>query len=183
MRKRLAKKRKKKMDEIVPPEPPTLDPDFKDKDKKNRVQLSIIRPPDGQVLEIHIRAPVVANIVRSMAESNYPAEKYDAIYKPILLTKPDPTWKGRVATRAAISRCTRNIEGGVDFSFESKPRSILLANPDMLEAGYILTYKVTTPVPPDQIRRWGKEFMDGCADIIANARAFRMNWVMDETVK
>lgn len=162
---------------------PKLEPEFADKDKERRVKLSIIRPPDGQVLEIHIRAPMVANIIRSMAMSNYPVDKYDPIYKGILLTPPGKEWHNRCVTRAAIARCTNNIEGGVDFSFDLKPRSILLANPDILEEGYVLTYKVQTPVPPDSIRRWGKEFMDGCGDIIANARAFRMTWVSNEIVK
>lgn len=154
--------------------------DLKNKvDVKNNVQLSVRRPKDQQTLLIYIKAPVVASVVRNMTMSNYDPTKYDPIYKPILM--PHPQDPKRVVTRAAIAKATTNIVGGVDFSFAEPPRSILLANPDKLEEGYELVYKVEAPVPPDQIRRWGKQFMDGCADIITNARPFKMSWVMERT--
>jgi hypothetical protein len=181
MPKKKSVRKKKNMSEEVPTLEPIPAVLTKEKDKTNQVTLSIIRPAQGQVLEVHVRAPVVARIVRSMAMSNYPVDKFEPIYKDILAIHPmDKTGKTAI-TRAAISRATKNFEGGTDFGFDRAPRAILLANPDKLEEGYILTYKVETPVPPDQLRKWGKQFIDGCEDIVSSARPFRMQWVMDET--
>ncbi len=147
-------------------------------DQMNDVHCAIQRPPnDPSTLLIYIRSPTVARIVRSMTPSNYPKDKFAAIYQPIL--KELEQNKAHAVTRAAIAKATKNFVPGVDFSFAENPRSILLANPDALEAGYTLTYKVETPVAMEQIKKWVKLFMTGCDELIVNARPFKMSWIMD----
>ena len=145
-------------------------------DEANDITLTITRPPDGQSLNVYIRAPMVARIVRGMADSNYEMAKYSPIYKDIL--QPHPQAKDRAVTKKAITLATKSFVGGTDFSFSESPRAILLANADALEAGYTLTYKVDAPVPMDMLKKWGNQFRDGCREIIANARPFKMTWVM-----
>lgn len=148
-------------------------------DETNDITLEITRPPDGSCLQIYIRAPMVARIVNGMADSNYARDKYAAIYKDILKEHPTaPKEKGMVVTKKAITQATKSFVGGTDFSFSEPPRAILLANAEALAAGYTLTYKVDQPVPMDMLKKWGKQFSDGCKEIIANARPFKMSWVM-----
>ena len=146
-------------------------------DETNDITLNITRPPDGAVLNLYIRAPMVARIIRGMADSNYEKAKYAPIYKEVL--KEHPEAKDRVITKKAITQATKNFVGGTDFSFSEPPRAILLANAEALEMGYTLTYKVEAPVPMDMLKKWGKQFMDGCKEIIANAKPFKMSWVMN----
>lgn len=154
-------------------------------DRRNQVTMTITRPGDAQSLEIYIKAPVLAEIIRKMSPGSYTAADYDKVYKPILLPYP---WKemGKpkpasdiVITRPAVQKITPNFKGGTDFEWDY-PRACLLYNPDALTEGFKLTYKVDKPIAPDTLRKWGKMFMDGCNDIIANARPFKMSWVMDE---
>jgi hypothetical protein len=147
-------------------------------DLKNQVQLSITRPGDGQSLSIFIKAPVLAEIIRKMDAGNYPFESFQEIYHPVLVRHPKA--KDRIISRPAITRITKNFASGTDFSFSEPPRACLLHNPDLLAEGYTLTYKVSEPIPPDLLRKWGKQFMEGCQDIISNARPFKMNWVMNQ---
>lgn len=163
------------MSEITTPEAEVL----KEKvDLKNDVRLEISSPGDAQTLIITIRAPILAEVIRKMAPGNYLKENYAEVYKPILVPlEADPK---RVVTRPAICKATKNFEPATDFQWEALPRPVLLCNPDMLAAGFSITTKVDKPVPPDVIRKWGKAFMDGCGDIIQNARPFRMAWVMQE---
>lgn len=151
-------------------------------DLPNDVQMTITRPPGANVLNIYIRAPMVAKIVRQMANSNYEKAKYSPIYKGILQDYPEEAAvaKGRVVTKKAITQATKNFVGGTDFSFAEAPRAILLANADILEQGYTLEYAVETPVPMDVIKKWGKQFMDGCKEIIAAAKPYKMSWVMNK---
>ena len=146
-------------------------------DVPNSVTLSITRPADGQSLEIYIKAPVLAEIIAKMDTGNYPFDSFSEIYHTVLVKHPQA--KGRILSRPAISRITKNFAGGTDFSFAEPPRACLLHNPELLRAGYKLVYKVDQPVPPDQLRKWGKQFMEGCNDIISNARPFKMSWVMN----
>lgn len=147
-------------------------------DLKTQVTLEISRPPEGQSLRIYIKAPLVASVVRNMTPGNYQKESYAAIYKPIL--KELAANPKMVITRPAIAKATRNFVGDVSFDFATQPRAILLCNPEALEEGYTLDFKVETPVAQDQLRKWGKMFMEGCADIITNTRPFRMAWVMNK---
>jgi hypothetical protein len=151
-------------------------------DSTQAVRLTIKRPPDGQSLQMTIKSEVLADIVEKMTIGNAPKEHYDKIYASIFMTHPDPeaVKNGRIATRPAIVKITKNFIGDPGFAWDT-PRSILIANPVKLREGFTLNFKVEQPVPPDTIRKWGKQFMDGCNDIISNARAFTMNWVMSET--
>ena len=152
-------------------------------DTNTDVELNISRPMnDSQTLLIYIRAPMVANIIRAMTTSNYEKAKYAPIYAPIL--KEIPESKGvYVQTKAAVPKASKNFVSGTDFSFTENPRAILLANPEALEQGYTLTYKVEQPVPMDTLKRWGKLFLDGCEEIITNAKPFKMSWVMTKEDK
>jgi hypothetical protein len=171
----MKRKRKKQMSEV--PTPP-ISPDIAKGNVENQVTLEISRPPDGQTLKIFIKAPLVAKVVRNMTAGNYEKAKYAPIYAPIL--KEIEGNKAIVVTRPAIARTTTNIQGGTDFSFNEVPRSILLANPEALEAGYELIYKVDQPIAYDVLKRWGKQFMEGCNELIVNAKPFRMSWVMNK---
>ena len=176
------KKRAKRMSEKEIKEDPGQPPEVvKAKmDLKNEITFQITRPIDSQELHIYVKAPVLAEIVRKMDNGNYPSADYAPIYKGILNNIPDAT-PGRVFTKPAIGKITRNFVSGTDFSFTEPPRSILLANPDKLAEGFTLVYKMDQgPIPPEMLRKWGKQFCEGCTDIVANARAFRMTWVMHE---
>jgi hypothetical protein len=173
--------RKKKARPMSEPAPITPEVIKEKVDLKNDVRLEISGPGDGQTLHLFIKAPILAEVIRKMATGNYPLQHYADVYKPILLLREDA--KDRVVTRPAIARATKNFVGGTDFDWNEAPRTPLLANPDMLAEGFTLIVKQDKPVPPDILRRWGKQFMDGCADIIQNARAFKMSWVMQETPK
>ena len=150
-------------------------------DKVNDIKVSITRAAGGSALDIYIRAPEVAKVIRKMADSNYEAAKYADIYKPIL--KLHPQAKERAITKKAVTVATKKFGGGTDFSFTEPPRAILLANADALEEGYTLTYTLDAPVPMDQLKKWGKDFADGCKEIIASARPFKMTWVVDKDAK
>jgi hypothetical protein len=151
-------------------------------DMKNEGVLEI-RGEQGSTgkLEVFFRHPVLADIVEKMGMGNYPAADFDKIYKPILMAYPDPKATGRVVSRPSVYNATKNIEGGTDFSFSSPPRGVLIANPAALRAGFSLVVELTAPVPHDTLRKWGKQLMDGCADIIAASRPFKMSWVMTES--
>jgi hypothetical protein len=177
------KRRTKKMDAENAENVETPTEVVKEKvDIPNDVKMTITRPPGANVLQIYIRAPMVAKIVRQMANSNYEKAKYAPIYKGILQDYPEEVAvaKGRVVTKKAITQATKNFVGGTDFNFNEAPRAILLANADILEQGYTLEYTVETPVPMEQIKRWGKQFMDGCKEIIAGAKPYKMSWVMNK---
>jgi hypothetical protein len=174
------RKRKKKMENESKPEVP---PEALEVAKERviddtQLKLEISRGADAQSLSIFVQAPLLASVIRNMTPSNYAKDEYDKIYAPIL--KELAANKTRVITRAAIAKATRNFVAGTDFSWTEPPRAILLANPDALEEGYTLQYKVDTPVAQDQLRKWAKQFMDGCMDIISNARPFKMSWVMNK---
>jgi hypothetical protein len=146
-------------------------------DKPNQVTLRISRGKSGQSLDIFIKAPVLAEVVRAMASGNYGKADYAEIYKSILVDLPEN--KARVITKPGIAKITKNFISGADFAWDA-PRAILIANPEKLAEGFTLTYKMDQPVAPDQLRKWGKMFNDGCKDIISNARPFTMSWVLDE---
>lgn len=176
------KRKRRKMSETPAPAGPEV---VKEKvDLKNDLRLEIMRAEDGNTLSIYIRAPVLADIIRKMAPGNYRTDEYAAIYKPVLATLVDPATgkevSGRCITRPAITKATKLFVSGTDFLWEEPPRAILVANPDKLAEGFTLTYKMEKPVSPDVMRRWGKNFIDGCADIISNSRPFKMSWVAEE---
>lgn len=158
---------------------PVTDVALSKKDMKNSSVLEI-RGEQGSTgkLVIFFRNPVLADVVEKMSMGNYLAADFDKIYKPCLMAHPNPEAKGRVATRPAIYQATKNFEAAADFSFSSPPRGILIANPKALRDGYELVIELQQPVPYDTLRKWGKQLMDGCADIIAASRPFKMSWVM-----
>jgi hypothetical protein len=159
-------------------------------DKKNEIILEITREVDASKLMIYIKAPILANVLRKFTPGNALEGDISPIYREIL----QPIYKdaligaasGRVTphrfvTRPSIAKITKNFMPKPDFDWGDKPSTILLANPDALEAGFTLIYKVEDkPVPPEHIRQWGESFFRGCNDIIANARPFKMAWVMTE---
>lgn len=153
------------------------------KDHKNAGVLEI-RGEQGSTgkLEIFFRHPVLADVIEKMAVGNYPIADFDKVYKPCLMDHPDPKAKGRAATRPPIYAATKNFEAAADFNFTSPPRGILIANPEALRRGYSLVIELQTPVPHDTLRKWGKQLMDGCSDIISASRPFKMAWVMTESV-
>lgn len=150
------------------------------------VNLTISRGEDSS-LHIFIQSKLVADIVRKMAPGNYERENVAEIYHPILApilkadNTPDTTEaaKKRFRTRPAISKASTLFAQTTEFSFTDKPSTILLSNPDALEEGYTLIYKVEAPVPMDTLKRWGKNLMDGCTEIITNAKPFKMSWLME----
>lgn len=148
-------------------------------DKTNDIQLRIERSEDGQNLTIFIQAPALAAVVSKMTPGYYRREAYSPIYADILGVVADSDGKS-VVTRPAVSKITRLFVTGTDFQWSESPRAILLANPEKLAAGFTLSYKLEAPVPPDLVKRWGKSFMDGCREIMVNAKPFRMSWVMSE---
>jgi hypothetical protein len=152
------------------------------KDMKNSGILEI-RGEQGSTgkLEIFFRHPVLADVVSKMAMGNYPMADFDKVYKPCLLEFPDPKAKGRAVSRPAIYAATKNFEAAADFTFSAPPRGILIANPDALRNGFSLTIELQQPVPHDTLRKWGKQLMDGCSDIIAASRPFKMSWYMTES--
>ena len=153
--------------------------------KKENQGILEIRGDHGSAgkLEIYFRHLVLADIVEKMAMSNYPRDNFDPVYKPILMDHPDPKAKAanRVVTRALIYAATKNFEAAEDFSFSSTPRGILIANPEALRAGYSLMVELKAPVPYDTLRKWGKQLIEGCSDIITASRPFRINWTMTES--
>lgn len=132
-------------------------------------------------LVVFFRHPVLADIIEKMAMGNYPTADFAPAYLPCLMAHPDPKAKDRSVSRPAIYLATKNFEAAADFSFSSAPRGVLVANPEKLRQGYSLVVELKTPVPHDTLRKWGKQLMDGCADIIAASRPFKMSWVMTET--
>lgn len=153
------------------------------KDIKNNGVLEI-RGEQGSTgkLEIYFRHPVLADIIEKMAIGNYPTANFAAVYKPILMDHPNPQAKGRSVSRPAIYAATKNFEAAEDFSFSSAPRGVLISNPTALREGFSLVIELKAPVPHDTLRKWGKQLMDGCADIIAASRPFKMAWTMQESV-
>lgn len=151
-------------------------------DQKNSGILEI-RAENGSAgrLEVYFRHPVLAEVIEKMALGNYPTDQFDKIYKPVLMDHPDPKAKGRSASRPAIYNATKNFVASADFDFTQPPRGILIANPKALRDGFSLFVELKTPVPHDTLRKWGKQLMDGCADIIAASRPFKMQWVMTES--
>ncbi len=152
---------------------------------KNECVLEI-RAENGSAgrLEIYFRHPVLAEVISKMAVGNYPADQFDKLYEPCLLPHPDKKAadKGRVVSRPAIYNSTKNFVAATDFDFTQPPRGVLIANHLALKAGFSLFIELKTPVPHDTLRKWGKQLMDGCADIIAASRPFQMQWVMTESV-
>ncbi len=149
--------------------------------KKGNGGVFEVRAPQGQgggSLEIYIRHPVLAEIIKNMTPGNYKKDGYDKVYAPCFLTLPAAT--DRCITRPAIYGSTKNFVKGTDWSWDA-PRAILISNPEKLIQGFSLTIELKAPVPQDQLRRFGKMFMDGCSDIISAARPFKMTWNMVET--
>ncbi len=91
--------------------------------------------------------------------------------------------KANFLTRPAISKITKNIAPSATVDFAQTPPSILLCNPDALEAGFSITMKQEKPPAPELLRKWGKQLTDGIVDIVANSRPFRMTWTLTETPK
>lgn len=152
-------------------------------DIKNEGVLEI-RAENGSAgrLEVYFRHPVLAEVVSKMGMGNYPTEQFDKVYGPCLMPHPDPKAKGRSVSRPAIYNSTKNFVASADFDFSQPPRGVLIANPEALRTGFSLFIELKTPVPTDTLRKWGKQLMDGCADIIAASRPFTMQWVMTESV-
>jgi hypothetical protein len=179
-KKQLKVKRKgKKMSEL---EVKNEDVALSKRDLKNAGVLEI-RGEQGSTgkLEIFFRHPVLAEVISKMSMGNYPMADFDKVYAPCLLEYPDPRAKGRAVSRPAIYAATKNIEGATDFDFTKPPRGVLVSNPEALRQGFSLIINIKQPVPNDTLRKWGKQLMDGCADIIAASKPFRMQWVMTET--
>lgn len=152
------------------------------RDLKNGGVLEI-RGEQGSVgkLELYIRQPALADVIEKMAIGNYPAADFATVYKPCLMDHPNPAAKGRCVSRPAIYAATKNFEAATDFDFNRPPRGVLVANPRALRDGFSLFIEIKQPVPSDTLRKWGKQFNDGCADIIAASKPFRMSWVMMES--
>lgn len=147
------------------------------RDLKNQGVVEI-RGEQGSTgkLEIFIRQPLLADVIDKISMGNYPAGDFDKVYKPCLMEHPDPKAKGRAVSRPAIYAATKNFEAAADWSWET-PRGVLVANPEALRNGFSLIIELTTPVPHDTLRKWGKKFDDGCKDIVAASRPFKMAWV------
>lgn len=158
----------------LPPPAPVVDK----VDIKNDLQLEIEGAGDGLSLKIYVRAPQLAEVVRKMAPSNWERSAFAPVFKPILLELPQN--KERVITRGAISKATKNFVGAATLDFNEPPPAILLANPDALAEGYTLIHKLEKPCPPDVIKKWGKQFMEGCGDIMTAARPFKFAWAMQQ---
>lgn len=175
-------KRRKKMSEDaavpIPGGPPLPEILVEKQDVKNDLTFDVESTGDGASLVISVRAPLLAEVIAKMAPSNYEKAAYADVFKPILAELPQNP--ARVVTRAAICKATKNFRAGTDFDWNQPPPAIMLANPDALRKGYKLTVKIEAPVPPDTIKRFGKLFMEGCGDILTNARPFKMQWVMRE---
>lgn len=156
-------------------------------DSKYRIHLLIERDEDTSRLKIFIKAPLVADIVRKMTPGNYSREGVSAIYKDILKTitkedgTPDPKAADRFETRPAIGLATKKFVRSTEFNWAEGPSTLLISNPDKLTEGFTISVKVDEPVAHDTLKSWGKSFMDGCKEIITNARPFQMHWVMDKT--
>lgn len=159
-------------------------------DVTNDVHVSM-ESVDGTTLEISVRAPKLAAVIEKMVKFNWPKEKVNKIFHPILdfpVVAEDASdeLKAQAAanfyTRPAVYKITKNfVAGGSELNLEQAPPALMVYNPTALRDGYKLLIKIEKPYPPDVLRRWGKQFIDGCADIIANARPFRMTWTMKET--
>ncbi len=173
-------------------------------DIKNDVHLQIEGDGDGQTIHITLRAPKAADVIEKMATANFPKDRVDKCFLPILaplpFTEPDAEAlekmtaeekkklearrvlvKTNFLTRPAIAKISTNFAASGDWDWEGKPSSLLAANPEALRTGFTVTRKVDKPLPPDLLRRWGKQIIDGFADILGNARPFRMTWSMRET--
>lgn len=156
-------------------------------DSKYRIHLLISRDEDTAKLKIFIKAPLVAEIIRKMTPGNYSKEGVSAVYKDLLMPilkpdgTPDPKAADNFVTRPAVKMATKKFVASSEFNWNEGPSTILLFNPDKLAEGYTITIKVDEPVAHDTLKTWGKNFMDGCKEIITNARPFQMHWVMDKT--
>lgn len=154
------------------------------KDLKAQGSLEI-RADNGSAgrLEIYFRHPVLADVVEKMGISNFGMDDFDPVYKPILLPHPDPKARAakRCVTRTAIYNATKNFRSGTDFDFAQPPCGILICNPEALRQGFSLFIELKAPVPTDTQRKWGKQLVDGCNDIISSARPYTMAWVFKET--
>lgn len=151
-------------------------------DLKNSGVLEI-RAEQGTTgrLEVFFRHPVLAKVIAKMAMGNYPAADFASVYKPCLMEYPDPKAKGRAVSRPSIYAATKNLEAATDFDFARPPRGVLVANPEALDKGFSLLIDIKAPVPPDSVRKWGELLIKGCADIIAAARPYKMQWIMSES--
>jgi|SRR6266436_2949910 len=170
------RKEKKKVKRMPENEAPAPEPLKTVQDVVNRVTLEITKG-DGQSLNIYIKAPVLAEVIRKMAPGNYVLAEYAEPFKPILM--PLDGKKDRVVTRPAVTTITKLFSRGSDWSWET-PRAALVYNPDKLVEGFTINVKLDAPVAHDTLRKWGKMFNDGCKDIIASAKPFKMAWVLDE---
>lgn len=150
--------------------------------KEGEGVVRINRSLDGQTITIYLQHPVLADIIDKMTDGNAPADSYDPIFKPILRYWADqPAHAQRVISKPAVSKITKNFVADPKWGWDA-PRGVLLYNAQALREGFTLTYKVDAPFAPDTARKWGKMFLDGCQDIISNARPFEMTWVQREKI-
>ena len=171
--------------------PPPVPPDIEKVDIKNDVYLNI--EPEGEELVITLRAPKVAEIIQKMATGNYRREEMDKSLTPCMLapTPPEGVTEARAKelretfflTRPAISRITKNFAGATAIDFSNTPPAALMYNHEALVSGLVIKLKMEKPPAPELLRKWGKQVIDGIADIVANARPFKMTWTMTETPK
>lgn len=180
------KKGKKKMAEVaeIPADVPAPTPSgvplpVEKVDVKNDVSLEIEGQGDGLTLKISVRAPLLAEVIRKMAPGNYPRADYHESLRPIMM--PLEANKERVVTRPAIAKTTKNFAGSTVLDMNEPPPAIMVANPDALVSGYTITLKLDKPCPPDLVKRWAKQFIDGCGDIMTAARPFKYTWYMQQT--
>lgn len=191
MKKRATRKRKN-MSEVKVEEtnvPPV--PEIEKLDIKNDVYLNI--EPEGEDIIITLRAPKVAEIIQKMTAGNYQRSEMDKSLAPCMMDPviPDNISKEKGAelvkthfvTRPAISRITKNFAGATSIDFASTPPAALLYNWRALQStpGLVIRLKMEKPPAPELLRKWGKQVIDGIADIVSNARPFRMTWTMTET--
>lgn len=171
------------------PTPPGVD--VEKVDLKNDVYLNI--EPENDELVITLRAPKVAEIVAKMAPGNYRREEMDKSLVPCMLapTPPENVSAARAkelvetyfVTRPAISKITKNFAALTSVDFGNTPPAALMYNHEALAKGLVIKIKMDKPPAPELLRKWGKQVIDGIADIVANARPFKMTWTMTETPK
>lgn len=170
--------------------PPVTAPEIEKLDIKNDVYLNI--EPEGDDIVITLRAPKVAEIIQKMTAGNYQRAEMDKSLAPCLMDPIIPETiakdkaaelvKSHFATRPAIAKITKNFAGLTAIDFASTPPAALLYNWRALMStpGLVIRLRMEKPPAPELLRKWGKQVIDGIADIVSNARPFRMTWTMTE---
>lgn len=156
---------------------PPANPEVEKTAAAAQLHVAVERADDGQSVSIYIKAPKLAEVVRKMAPGNYALKEYAEPYRPILV--PLEADKTRAITRPAITTITKNLVRGADWSWDA-PRACLLYNPDALEAGFTVKVKLDQPITEDITRNWAMMLVNGCKDIMKNAKPFRMSWILME---